>query len=178
MFASMLNASIPYMSPEDQRTAASTLARMFKQFKGYNPETQTGFGAIPVDMTDDLRNQYDSQSRAMGLMDTLTKMQKASGGKEKQWGPGYQWLRQLGDVMGDWGLTGATNSLTATEMQQRAAALDPLLAEGQGSGSKVSPYSEIARMLTQPFFSAGQLMPRTQGANGQMAFGQPNYTLF
>ena len=84
----------------------------------------------------------------------------------------------IADVLGDWGSEGQHNRMTATEMQAMQAALDPLLAEAKGSGSKVSQFSEIARMITEPFFSAGQLWPKSQGTGGQVVYGAPNPRLF
>jgi hypothetical protein len=177
-YASMMNAMIPFMSEEDQRYAGSTLARMFKEFGSYNPLTNNAFTTPAVNMTDDMTRNYQNSKRARGMLQALTAMQQASGAGEEQWGPGYAWLQQLGDVMGDWGQSGATEMMTPVQQQQMLAALDPLLAESKGSGSAVSPYAELGRMLTQPFFSAGPLSPRTQGAQGQQVFGAPNPLLY
>lgn len=181
-FASVMNALIPFMSPEDQRTAASTLSRMFKQFESYNPLTNQGLTPpVPSEITDATKDPYESRQRAMQMLDAIQRMGKAGKiktGTGQKVPAGVAWLQQIADVLQDFGIGGATENLTSAQVQQLRAALDPLLAEGKGSGSKVSQYAEIARMITEPFFSAGQLWPTSQGAGGQFVYGTPNRNIF
>lgn len=181
-FASILNAMIPSMSPEDQRTAASTLARMFPEFESYNSLTNQGMTPpVPSEVTDATTQQYETTQRAQSILEAITRMGAAGGiktGTSSEVSPAVAWLQQIADLGKDFGISGATEMMTPAQLQALMAALDPLLAEAKGTGSKVAPYAEIARMLTEPFYSAGKVFPRSTGANGQMAFGQPNRTIF
>lgn len=181
-FASILNAMIPSMSPEDQRTAASTLARMFPEFESYNSLTNQGMTPpVPGEVTDATTQQYETTQRAQSILEAITRMGAAGGiktGTSSEVSPAVAWLQQIADLGQDFGISNTTDMMTPTQLQALMAALDPLLAEAKGTGSKVAPYAEIARMLTDPFYSAGKVFPRSAGANGQMAFGQPNRRIF
>jgi len=80
-YASMVNAMIPFMSPEDQRTAAASLALMYPDDFGiYNPEN-IEFGTIPDEVTGEIRNLYLSSNRAERGLDSLSRMYSAISGE-------------------------------------------------------------------------------------------------
>jgi hypothetical protein len=155
---------------------------MFPEFESYNSLTNQGMTPpVPGAVTDATTQQYETTQRAQSILEAITRMGAAGGittGTSSEVSPAVAWLQQIADLGQDFGVSGATEMMTPMQLQALMAALDPLLAEAKGSGSQVSAYAEIARMLTDPFYSSGDVFPRTQGANGQMAFGQPNRTIF
>lgn len=166
-YATMLNAMMPYMSPEDQRYTASVLYRMYpEQFAGYNPET-TKMPPIPGEMTTDERREMTSRRRAKDMLGILETVKRVSG-EDAAFGPGYNYLRQLASTMRDFGGK-KTAGQTRQQFAQMMAALDPLTAETQGS--QLSAYSSLTRMLSQPYYTAGAVTPTSQLENGQTIFG-------
>lgn len=166
-YATMLNAMMPYMSPEDQRYTASVLYRMYpEQFAGYNPET-TKMPPIPGEMTTDERREMTSRRRAKDMLGILETIKQVSG-KDAEFGPGYNYLRQLASTMRDFGGKKDAGQ-TRQQFAQMMAALDPLTAETQGS--QLSAYSSLTRMLSQPYYTAGAVTPTSQLENGQTIFG-------
>lgn len=253
-YATLINALIPSLSTEDQRTAAQELSRLFPEaFGGYSPEVQEF--QPPGQITTGMRDRFTSAMRAYDTLNRLTQAAKAAGrtpGEEKAWrermdkmaedyrqqvsaveperdrlrrrarkasmeiddpneraawlqaqeqnieqyiaskysilkasyekglaeaqqapgawGPGYQFLRQVLDVLQDFGGAGARQS--RRQYQQMLGALDPLLAEARGEA--LSAYGPIAQALAQPFFSAGEMVPVRRLPNGRWMFGRPN----
>lgn len=166
-YATMLNSMLPYMSPEDQRYTASVLYRLYpKEFSLYNPE-KTKMPAIPGELTSDERREMTSRNRAKELLGVLEKVKQVSG-KDAKFGPGYNYLRQLGSVMKDFGGK-KEDGQTRQQRAQMMGALDPLAAETQGS--QLSAYSALTRMITQPYYTAGEIAPTTQLQNGKTVFG-------
>jgi hypothetical protein len=168
-YATMLNSMLPYLSPEDQRYTASVLYRMYPDtFGGYNPET-TNMPDIPGTVETQERRLMTSAKRAKQLLGTLNMVKQASpAGTE--FGPGYAYLRQLASVMRDFGAKRNAGQ-TRQQYAQMAGALDPLAAETQGS--QLSAFSELTRMLSQPYYTAGRVTPTSQLENGQTVFGEP-----
>ena len=169
-YAAMLNSMLPYQSAEDQRYTASILYRMYPDtFAAYNPETQKRMPEIASEMDTDQRRWMTSQQRAKQILSTLDKVRGLMGKDEKS-GPGYDYLRQLGSIMRDFGAEKGEGQ-TRQQYSQMMGALDPLAAETQGS--QLSAYSELTRMLTQPYYTAGRVTPTSQLENGQTVFGEP-----
>jgi hypothetical protein len=120
----------------------------------------------------------EGSERAQGMLSSLQAMAGATGKKFKEFGKGGEWLSTIAQTLKQYGAQGQTNMLTPVERAQMLAALDPILAEGKGQGSKVAPFAEIARMITQPFFSAGPVSPVAKTPYGSLASGQRNPLLF
>lgn len=208
-----LNMLIPYLSPEDQITAAQTIYQMNgRDFAHLAPDkikpppraagpqpggirdatrTWTGAGAepteavkaalsrktlqIPTEITGDLRNQYTAAERSSNALAALSALAGAVGKTAADLGPGYRYLQTLlttGQTFG----AAPGNGQTRGQYQQMLAALDPLY--GQTKSGSLAPYGSLARMLSQPFFSAGQLMPYTKAQDGSYIFGTPNKELY
>ena len=195
-YAAAVNAMIPFLSPEDQRTVASSLSRLYPDaFGGYDPQSQ-GF-PVPPTLTGEDRTKYLSASRGMGAEYALDLLGRAMG--DKDLGEGYEFLSDLANALsnfgaeGDYGVTGGTwgdgnyygfpdmdelrdGGMTRLGHRQMMSAIDPLLAETQGE--QLGAYAAIARMLSMPFFSGGTLMPQTQNIDGTVRYGYRNPKLF
>jgi hypothetical protein len=127
-------------------------------FGAYNPE-MVNF-PVPPQITSALRGQFDASERARGLAAALETMVRAAGKDPTKMGPGYSYLRQIADAMQDFGgVPGGGQS--RANYAAMLGALDPLMAESKDGG--LSAFGPIARMLTQPFFSAGVLRPDRKG---------------
>jgi hypothetical protein len=170
-YAALVNSLIPFMSPEDGVYTAKNLARLFPDaFGGYEvSSTQT---PPPPELTSQIREQYESGVRARNVLDTLEKVREVSGKAEKDFGPGFSFLKQTAGILQQFG--GAPRQSRQQFVQQQAA-LDPLLAETKGQN--LAAFGSAARMLTQPFFSAGPLRGVAR-IDGGYDFGAPNKKLF
>lgn len=179
-YAALMNSLIPSLSPEDQRSVASNLAQMFPTvFSDYNP---TNWSAkdhpIPTTMSEDLAAQYTGADRGQNTLQSMTDLMQKMGMTPDEMGPGYTYLQQVAKVLQDFGGTPGSPQ-TREQYVQMMAALDPLLAQSSGSASTnaLGAYGPIAKMLAQPFFSAGPVTPSTTNAStGQTLFGAPNPT--
>lgn len=177
-FMASLNMLIPFLSPEDQKTAASTIYQInAKDFSHLNPET------IKVTPENELSSSttryFTSADRANRALSALTELAGAVGKSDADLGPGYRYLRSILDAGKQFGGGGEPNSgQTRRQYQQMMGALDPLLAQSGGTGSVLSPYGSLVKMLAQPYFSGGQLMPMTKTSDGRYVFGTPNAQLF
>jgi len=175
-YMATMNAMLPFLSPEDQRSIASSLSRMDPEFFGaYSPETVPFIP--PPDITTDLRRSYQSSQRAESALSALSNMLAAAGQSPEKGGPGYQYLRQTADVLRDFGGPNSGENITATNIQSMLGALDPLFAEGKGN-SALAAYEPLARMFSQPFFSAGSIYPTSKLPNGRIIMGAPNPRYF
>lgn len=176
-FAAMANAMIPYLSPEDQRQLGSSLSRLFPDAFGSYSAEKTEFGLPPQTISPQNKFYFTSQQRGSDMLNALSKMQQASGKSESDMGPGYQYLRQLAQTLVDYGgRSKDARSMSRREQMMYYGAIDPLLAETQGE--QLGAYGEIARAVTQPFFSAGNLVNVSKGENGEWIFGKANTKWF
>lgn len=196
-FLAMLNASIPYLSPEDQLSAAAQLyAISGNAFSAYKQETlkphekkvisqstamlseayKRDPGKYTV-MTPELRRYYQSQERAAGFIEQLSQLREQTiGQRDRIAGTGipYTWLQQVaGTSQRLGGAMGAGQ--TRADYMQMLGALDPLLA--QGKSAEVGGALAIGQMFARPFFSPRPLWPRRQ-VYGTTRFGMPNPILF
>lgn len=170
IYANLMNSLIPFMSPEDQRSAASNLSRLLPEaFGDYDLEKLPGFTPPVLDTT--LRNQMMSAGRAQATLDTLSKVAQATGKSEAELGPGYSFLRDVAATIKQFGGTGSEPMLKQNQLQLQAA-LDPLFAEAKNEN--VAAFGPLARMLAQPFYSSGQLFTGGRSKSGQPFFGLPN----
>lgn len=170
-YAMMLNAMIPYLSAEDQATAAHTLAQMYGNvFKEYanvsaKPKSEVSTGE---------RQWLGSAERAQGMMDTMNKLKEAMGGKLGN-NEGFQYMTQLikafgqnaGQGNGDWQTREGNQAFAGVAGAQAQAAQNTALAL----------YSNLTKMLVQPTYSNGWAYPTTKLENGQIIYGQamPGY---
>jgi hypothetical protein len=167
-YMTLVNSVLPFLSPEDQRASAQSLARMYPEFAGYGADANPGYAPPPTEMGSESVNQFLSASRSQQITDALEKMAAASGRKKEEFGPGYSYFKQLAATLGDYGAKGGGEGITRTNYQQLLGQLDPMLAES--GGGQLGAYGSIAKMLTNPFFTAGQL--------GNVIFGQANSKFF
>lgn len=167
-YATILNSLVPYMSPEDQRYTASVLYRLYPAGFGktYDAE-RTPMEAPPAKLTTEERREMVSADRANQMLATLSKVRKLGGAKGA--GPGYKFLRQVATAQRDFGAKEGEGQ-TRQQYSQMAGALDPLIAETKGE--KLSAFSELTRMITQPFYTAGKVTPTSELENGKTVFGE------
>lgn len=87
-----------------------------------------------------------SSDRGRRIIDALSAMREATvGGNVHEFGPGYQYLQSLA------GAFEAGSAPTRAGRQELQAALDPLVA--QSRSGELGAFSELARMVSQPFFT-------------------------
>lgn len=173
-YAGLINALIPFMSPEDQQSMAGSLFRFDPEaFSAYNPELLNV--AAPTEIGTDTRRQFSSTDRGQGILDALETFRATAGVDASVLGPGYSWLRSVADSLRDKGGT-SENAQTRAQNAQLRGQLDVLFGEA-GSGA-LAPYEPVARALATPFFSAGQLTPVARTQDGTFVFGQANRELF
>jgi len=175
-YAALLNALIPYLSPEDQRTYASNLYRNYAEaFPEYDPELMQ-YPIPPGEVTTEIKQRFTEKERAEQALATLSQVAGITGQTDEKMGTGYKFLRNLLSVLKDFGGESAENQQTRQQYLQQMGALDPLLAEGKSS--ELSPYSSIAQSLASPYFTAGQAVPIQKTSDGRYIFGQANRQLF
>jgi hypothetical protein len=162
----MMNLMIPFLSPEDQRTVASTLARVDPKNFGHLDPLQVEFEEVR-DITPDIRGYYTGSERPTQALVALNRLSGAVGKSREKMGEGYRFLQQVLDVSRDYGEGG----LTKQEMAPLFAALDPLLQQNE-------LYGGLGQMLSQPSFSAGPLFNVRKTQDGRYVFGRPNPQLF
>jgi hypothetical protein len=168
----MVNALIPYLSVEDQRSIGSSLSRLFPDaFGSYSPE-KTTYPTPPTSIKPEQEFYFQSQQRANDLLTALDKMRAASGKEESKFGPGYQYLRQLATAMRDFGAKPGESQMTRGSLVRFYSAVDPLLSETKGE--QLGAYGEIARAITQPFFGANKLVNVFKDESGNWVFGKAN----
>lgn len=206
-YASIMNAMIPYLSPEDQRTVAINLYSMYPEwFSGYNPEVwgaaptyedwlnpETGLieqREVPKTLNPEatprkevptlLMQEYTSTKAAEQEQKALEAMASAMGLDAESLGPGYRYIRQVAQALKDFGAPSTPEmGWTPTMKQQYLANIDPLMAAASGSGSALAAFAPLAKMMTQPFFSnpEGRLFPYTNAQN-QLTWAMPNSQWF
>lgn len=148
-----------YMNPEGRRSNTETNGILYQG---------QPFGSA-------FTNNTYSKERAnsiLGALETVkSKMKIPEGGL----GPGYTYLQQVASAIRDFG---GTNGQGATRQQftQLMAALDPLTAATKAEN--LAAYGPASKMLSQPFFSAGSVLPVTKLDTGEYIFGNANASLF
>ncbi len=198
-YGAMLNAMIPYLSPEDQVRTAHSLYGMFdtemSHYKpGAIPEVSTvtedqarylvaqgrpvsgvwgqGHGEIETEpLSDQMRRYYMSSQRSKDAIRTLSNMREAMvQGNRWKLGPGYKWLQNILESTGARGASGATGQ-TRQDYLSMLSAVDPFLS--QAGGGELQAFGPLGQMLSKPFFTSGALQPQEQGR-----FGRPNRRFF
>ena len=172
----MLNSTLPYLSPEDQRNAAAQIyTTAADAFSAYKPEKISAIAPINLEtqLTSPVAQAagtpvideayFGSSQRASEALQALSNMREATvQGNRWKLGPGYTWLQSLLGAMGATRDLSPNNGqrLTATQTLQMLGALDPLLAQGQSQ--EIGPVANIGRLLSQPFFSGGNIFGSKQ----------------
>lgn len=200
-YLAMLNASIPYLSPEDQRNAAAQLyATDADNFSFYKPDKLTGKTPItketsllserykekPEEFEIIDRGYFQSAGRGTGFINALNQLREQTVGGERHdiagTGQPYTWLQQVAGVLESFGgdmpssrKLPSKGPLSRSRYLSMISALDPLLA--MGKSANIGATANIGRMFAQPFFSQGALMPMSQQA-GIKRFGLRNPALF
>lgn len=174
--AAMSNALMPYLSPEDQRALGSNLSRMFPDAFGSYSSEKTQFPQPATSLTPPTSSYFQSAQRATDILSALDKMKEASGQEESKFGPGYQYLRQLASTMKDFGAVAGAQNMSRRQMVNLFGALDPLLAESKGQ--QLGAYEGLAKSMTQPFFTAAQLLNVGKDESGNWVFGKANKSWF
>ncbi len=173
-FLASLNLLIPFLSPEDQRSVASTLyAQDAKNFGHLSPEK---IGTENPAITPDLQKFFTSSDRASKALAALEKLSTAVGKGEADMGKGYRYLRSILSAVKSYGAREGEQRVTRSNMTNLYSTLDPLL--NQGKGEELGAYGPLANMLSKPFFTKGQLMPLAKTQDGRYIFGEPNKALF
>jgi hypothetical protein len=187
-YLASLNMMIPFLSLEDQRSVAANLYQQNPEAFGHlNPETIDSLDTQlkktapippfvpPSQMTTDLRKQFTSAQRYTNALTALTQLASAVGKSDAELGPGYRYLRSILNTGQTFGAQPGAQGQTRRNYLNQMGALDPLLSQTQQQS--LSPYSSIARMLSQPYFTAGQLVPVQRAQDGRYLFGEANKEL-
>lgn len=169
-FAAIVNALIPFLTPEDQRQMGSYLARLFPKGFSYNPESVEYTPPPPSVETGD-RQKYLSSQRAEEALKVLDEVKRLSGKKDEELGPGYSYIRQIVKAFKDFGGT-PEGIQTRRQVLNLYSTVDPLLAESRGE--KLGAYGEIARAIVQPFMASGTLVNVSKDEQGNWVFGKGN----
>lgn len=173
-YLAAVNMMIPFLSPEDQRTVAATLYQQDAENFGHlNPDK---IGAETPAITPELQKLFTSSDRAVNALSALQKLSSALGKSDKDMGSGYRYLQSILSSLKQFGAGAGENQITKANQVKLLGALDPMLAQGQ-SQSDLGAYGPMAKMLAQPFFSRGQLMPITKTQDGRYLFGEQNREL-
>lgn len=122
-------------------------------------------------LSDQMRRYFMSSQRARDAIETLSNMREAMvQGNRWKLGAGYKWLQNLlGSVAGR-GAAGPT-AQTRQQYLNMLSAVDPFLSQAQAG--ELQPFGPLGQMLTQPYYTAGPIMPQTQGR-----FGRRNVAFF
>jgi hypothetical protein len=165
-FQTLQNLMIPFLSPEDQLTAAQNLFQTNKdQFGFYDPEELDRVG-IPGEITGDIRRKFFTGERAQDTLNAFDQLLEISGKTAEDFGPGYDYLRSIADTFTDFDLVSGANQLTETQQGQLLSALDPLLA--QSKSGPLQAFGPLAQSFSNPFFSAGSLTGRVRNQFGDI----------
>ena len=143
---------------------------MSAKFQAPQSEEQAALGFTAPKTIDSSFMQ--SQGRAQQMLDSINNMQQATIGDDQyKFGPGLDYLQSIAGSLGEQGNQGR---LTRQESLEMRGVMDPMLA--QSAGGELGPYSEIARMMSNPFF-ANQPPGLTQMPGGGTQFGERNRNL-
>lgn len=179
-YVAYMNMLIPYLSPEDQRSVAANLYQMNPKAFGHLSPELIGVSA-PTELTTDMVRQFTGKERATSALSALSALATAMGKNQNDLGAGYRYLQSILAAQKNYGQEPGRSATSSDGMtrQQRLAymgAIDPLLA--QGKSDQLGAYGPLAQMLSQPFFSAGRLMPVSKTEDGRYIFGEPNKALY
>ena len=197
-YGAMLNAMIPFISPEDQVRVAHSLYTMFDtEMSHYKPGNIPEVSTVSEDqarylmaqgrpvsgvwgkrgekelepLSDPMRRYFMSSKRATDAIDTLSNMREAMvQGNRWKLGPGYKWLQNIMGSVAGRGASGET-AQTREQYLSMLSSVDPFLS--QAGGGELQAFGPLGQMLTKPYFTAGQVQPQQAGR-----FGAPNRRFF
>lgn len=182
-YAMLINAMIPFMSPEDQVYMGSYLARLFPDAFGDYEKTmreQTKIPSPPQLRTDVTTNPatgefnpYDifQSSRGSKMADALERMRSAAGIAPDKMGAGYRFLHSLARDIEVYGARAGEN-ITRANLAKLYGQFDQKLGETQAGA--LQGYGELARAIVNPFFSAGKAFQVMKDESGNYRFGYRN----
>lgn len=173
---SMTNALLPYISTADQRVAAPKLATTSPAYASYR---DASFDPEPTRITSDTRRKYLSADRATQILNSLNNMKTTAGYTEEQLGPGYKYLTDVVNTLKRLGGTG-TGGMTRAQFQEFNQTVNSLTDTYQSdnrTSDTVAPYSTLARYISSPTFSSGNLVNVRKSGTRTLA-GTANSRLF
>lgn len=181
-YLAIINAMIPYMSPEDQLSTLQSITTAYPKTdigKSYAPAAAVETNNIPTEIAPETRNYYTSAERVKQAKQALeamagsiaSKTGKSAAKVQKSLGTGYQYLNDVLNVIEKFSGASGRENQTRSQYEQMLAQLDPLLEMGKSQG--YSTYS-IAKSLAQPYFTAGSTTETTKDASGVARYGAAN----
>lgn len=182
-YAMLINAMLPFMSPEDQLYMGSYLARLFPDAFGEYETTMRQLTKVPKppqlapDVTTNPNtgefNPYDifQASRGTKMLDALERMRSAAGLSPDKMGAGYRFLSSLARDIEAYGAKAGEN-ITRANLASLYGQFDQKLGETQAGA--LQGYGELARAIVNPFFSAGKAFQVMKDESGQYRFGYRN----
>lgn len=213
-YVSLMNAMIPFLSPDDQRTVASNLYQMFPEyFASYDPNTWekmvpeqyeidpltgqpkldplTGKPIVKTPAQKDLNpwarpeapvptllmQEYQTTNAAQQQLNALMSMATSMGVDPSKLGPGFKYIQQIAGAMKSFGASNnPEEGWTSMQKQKYMDAADPLLAAASGTGTPLSAFAPLAKMMTQPYFGNQEapLYPSKDPVTGQVVWAQRN----
>ena len=175
--AAELNAVIPFLSPEDQEFMEGLI---FQVFPNAFPEySDIAFGPPPTEITTELRDIFTSADRGRSFAEALNRLAGALNLSETELGPGFIFLRQLADILSQFGggPPGQGQRQTREMFEQQQTALENLMNAAQGNPA-LKNLIDAARRLSEPGFTAGPVVPLSRDPQGNLVFGAPNPEFF
>lgn len=182
-FPNLVNAVLPYLSPQDQQAASVFLNTQdptgaYKDYLGQVPFIPQGIGfdaALGAETASEkTRERYLSSTRASEALAKLDAMRQQSGLTEEQLGSGYKFLKQVIGILKTLGGTEGER-MTRAEFESMQSQLGALMSQAQ-SDKTLAPYAEVASKFINPTV-VGQFNPVTQIA-GRTVYGQANKKFF
>lgn len=182
-YAMLINAMIPFMSPEDQLYMGSYLARLFPDAFGDYEKTMREQTKVPTppqlrtDVTTSPAtgefNPYDifQSTRGTKMLEALERMRSAAGLSPDKMGAGYRFLSSLARDIEAYG-SKEGEYITRANLAKLYGQFDQKLGETQAGA--LQGYGELARAIVNPFFSAGKAFQVMKDESGQYRFGYRN----
>lgn len=166
-----LNLMIPYLTAEDQRTAARILYQEEPEGFGHLAPDLTSFGAIAQDLGKADRAKWLGGGRAQGILEAIESLQTEVGKSDADMGSGFRWLQNVGQALKDFGGQEGRGP-SKTDYRKLLAAWNPLQEQAPEG------FGQMGRMALMPFFSGDELMPMSQTFAGDKIFGKASRSLF
>jgi len=126
----------------------------------------------PANVGRGIREKFQSENRSKSGLAALTRLAEATGTSVEEMGSGTQFLRNILDQIGDFTGQGQQSRQQYMEMM---GSITPTMS---GASEAQEPFKALARMLSQPFFSTGNLMNVSKNEQGQYVFGKANKGLY
>lgn len=155
-YASLTNALLPFLAPDDQNSVRNYLATSYKDIYG-------GYGKVPIpgvdlstpDAISKLRSKFYSADRAGAAKMAIDNMLKVTGIKPADMGAGYEFLNRVIASLEKYG--GSGGAMSRAQYASFANDINNLLKTAEGD-SDLANYIPLARMLAQPTVGGKNLM--------------------